>query len=152
MVGRDNKIIGDINQLISLLESSSAEQQQEVILNIEKEDPAKAALLRVRMLTVERVLMLDEESLGRVLEYVDKAEVIAHSLMGADLELRKRALKLINGEKRKDILQIIKDCKMTEFERDSNRRVFIQIARQLEMNGKIHFGAVRAALMKKRAA
>lgn len=140
--GRNSNSGGDIQQLLSMLEKSSDEQRKQTLQLIQKDDPAKAALLKARLLTVERVFMLDEESLSRVLEDISE-ENIANSLRGVDLELRKRTLNFINSHKRKQILDIIKKSSPDEAELESSRRQMISRVRELEHRGSIHLGSLR---------
>lgn len=138
---------GDVEQILTLIESSSPEQQIELLQNMQKTDPAKAALLKVKMITVERVYSLDEESLGRVIESIDD-DVFAYSLSGLDIELRKRALALTSNEKRKIVLDILRKTQENSAEVMSARRALINKARHLESMGKIHMGAVRSNFKK----
>lgn len=138
--GRNNS--GEFLQMLSMLEKSSDEQRHQILELISKDDPAKAALLKARLLTIERVLMLDEESLSRVLEDVSEQN-IANSIRGVDIELRKRVLDFVNGEKRKQILSLLKKSEPQEIELQSARRQMISRVRELEKRGAIHLGALK---------
>ncbi len=138
---RERNNTGEIEHLISMLEKSPEEQRSQLLLLIEANEPTKAALLRARLLTVERVLMLDQESLGRVLE--DASEIhIANSLRGIDLELRQRALDLVSKEKRKQVIKLIQLPSPEPAEIQSSRRQLISRVRELEHRGAIHLGSL----------
>ena len=141
MMGRNNSI-GEIQQLLSMLEKSTEEQRQQILDVMQKSDPSKAALIKARLLTIERVLMLDEESLSRVLEDISE-ENIAHSLRGVDIEFRKRTLDFVNVEKRKQILVILRKPAPGEAEIQSARRQMISRVRELENRGAIHLDSLR---------
>ncbi len=134
--------VSEIQQLLSMLEKSPEEQREQILYLIEKDDPARAALLKAKLLNIEQVFMLDEESLSRVLEDVSE-ENLAHSLRGIDIELRKRTLDMVLLNKKKQVLEIIKNSNPAENEIQSARRQVISRVRELESRGAIHLGAVR---------
>ena len=141
MVGRNNQI-GEIQQILSMLEKSTDEQRAQILEVMQKNDPSKAALIKARLLTIEHVFMLDEESLSRVLEDISN-ENIAHSLRGVDIEFRKRTLDFVNLEKRKQILDILKKPAPVDAEIQSARRQMISRVRELENRGSIHLSSLR---------
>jgi flagellar motor switch protein FliG len=138
---------GDVDQILFLLESSTPEQQHDLIQQMQKTDPAKAALIRTKLMTIDRVYSLDEESLGRILEDLDD-RTFSLSLCGLDAELRKRALELVNNQKRKNALMLLKSTRTDNPEIQIAHRQIVQKARELENAGKIHLGAVRSTLKK----
>ena len=131
----------DLDQTLNLIERSNPSQQAEIIELITKTDPAKAALLRARMLSVARILSLDDETLGRILEDIDD-KAFGLSLKDIDLELRKRALTLVNNEKRKVALDLIKRNDAPDVEIEAARRNLILKTRELEKAGRIHLGVL----------
>lgn len=140
----------DIRQILSLLENSPAEERVRLLEQMKSADPAKAALLKARLLTVERVYLLDDETLGRILEDLD-TQIFGMTLRGLDPELRQRALDLVDNDKRKQALETVKRKDLSEAQLESARRQMIQKARQLEVGGKVHFGSLARVALKKAA-
>lgn len=131
----------DIIQMVSLMEGALPSERNRLLEDIKRTDPARAALIKARLLTVEKVYALDDESLGRILEDLD-TKIFGMTLRGLDIELRQRALDLVSQEKRKKALESVKNQNISEQELESARRQLIQKARHLEVAGKVHFGAV----------
>jgi flagellar motor switch protein FliG len=129
--------------MVTLMEQALPDDRARLFEDIKRSNPAKAALIKARLLTVEKIYALDDETLGRILEDLD-TKVFGLTLRGLDIELRMRALDLVSSEKRKKALETTKKSDTTEMELESAKRLLVQKARELESAGKVHFGSIMA--------
>lgn len=136
--------------MVALIENAPVAEQAKMLEAIRQTDPAKAALIKARLLNVLKVYALDDESLGRILEDLD-TKVFGLTLRGLDPELRQRALDLVSSERRRKALEAVKRSDLSQPEFEHAQRQLIQKARELESAGKIHFGAILAKALRKAA-
>ncbi|HOO79591.1 MAG TPA: flagellar motor switch protein FliG [Lachnospiraceae bacterium] len=137
LVNQDYTIIGGVDQVVEILNSTDRGTEKHIMEILEIEDPELADEIRKKMFVFEDVLLLDDRAIQRVLRDVDNNE-LALALKGANEEvqntifnnLSKRLAQMI-----KEDMEFMGPVRMKDVEEAQQK--IVNIIRKLEDSGEI---------------
>lgn len=129
---------GGFYQLLSLLESCDAEKQKQLLHLVASEDPGWAHLVKIKVLTVEKILNWPTNVLQEIAAHVPDSLHLSLLIGFSDYQKQKwiSALPTMRGRDLKDRLHLFT---ANPQEAASAAIKLVQIVRELESEGKIHF-------------
>jgi flagellar motor switch protein FliG len=128
---------GGLGQILAMLESSTPDRQKHLLRSLQHEDPSLAALLRTKVLNVERVARWPQSVLRQIVLTLDDATCrgIASALQEAvDPQLQQRWFEALDPFRRP---KIEANAHAPELIEAARFQLFARI-RDLERNGEIH--------------
>ena len=137
LVNQDYTIIGGVDQVVEILNSTDRGTEKHIMEILEIEDPELADEIRKKMFVFEDVLLLDDRSIQRVLKDVDNSD-LGLALKGANEEvqnaifnnLSKRLAQMI-----KEDMEFMGPVRMKDVEEAQQK--IVNIIRKLEDSGEI---------------
>jgi len=152
---------GGINQLISLLESCLSKKREALLSTIQAEDKEFAALVRSKLLSVEKIFQWDpllvSEATTRMAE-----RTLAVALKGMPPEAFEIATHTMRDLKKREVMNFLETVKPSPVEIESAHIKLVETVRGLEKDGTLRLddngtptanmvGSAPAAPMKKAA-
>ncbi|MBR6345286.1 MAG: flagellar motor switch protein FliG [Lachnospiraceae bacterium] len=137
LVNQDYTIIGGVDQVVEILNSTNRGTEKHIMEILEIEDPELADNIRKKMFVFEDILLLDDRSIQRVLRDVDNND-LELSLKGTNEEvqnaifnnLSKRLAQMI-----KEDMEFMGPVRMKDVEEAQQK--IVNIIRKLEESGEI---------------
>ena len=137
LVNQDYTIIGGVDQVVEILNSTDRGTEKHIMEILEIEDPELADNIRKKMFVFEDILLLDDRSIQRVLRDVDNND-LELSLKGTNEEvqnaifnnLSKRLAQMI-----KEDMEFMGPVRMKDVEEAQQK--IVNIIRKLEESGEI---------------
>ena len=137
LVNQDYTIIGGVDQVVEILNSTDRGTEKHIMEILEIEDPELADAIRKKMFVFEDIKLLDNKSIQRVLRDVDNNE-LGLALKGSNEEVQN----LIFENLSKRLAQMIKEdmdfmgpVRMKDVEEAQQK--IVNIIRKLEESGEI---------------
>jgi len=137
LVNQDYTIVGGVDQVVEILNSTDRGTEKHIMEILEIEDPELADEIRKKMFVFEDILLLDDRSIQRVLRDVDNND-LELSLKGTNEEvqnaifnnLSKRLAQMI-----KEDMEFMGPVRMKDVEEAQQK--IVNIIRKLEESGEI---------------
>ena len=137
LVNQDYTIIGGVDQVVEILNSTDRGTEKHIMEILEIEDPELADEIRKKMFVFEDVLLLDDRAIQRVLRDVDNSD-LGLALKGSNEEvqnaifnnLSKRLAQMI-----KEDMEFMGPVRMKDVEEAQQK--IVNIIRKLEDSGEI---------------
>lgn len=136
---------GGFIQLLILIESCDSQKRDHLLGLIAAEDPGWAHMVKVKTLTLERVLQWPADILSFILPQLQDVEVAA-LIQGFRPEVIARCLGYLQPKHRSEISKLLLEFRPTPLEKTSATLRLFQTVRDLESRGEIHFKQFDAAL------
>ncbi len=137
LVNQDYTIIGGVDQVVEILNSTDRGTEKHIMEILEIEDPELADEIRKKMFVFEDILLLDDRSIQRVLRDVDNNE-LGLALKGSHEEVQNAIFNNLS----KRLAQMIKEdmdfmgpVRMKDVEEAQQK--IVNIIRKLEDSGEI---------------
>lgn len=137
LVNQDYTIIGGVDQVVDILNSTDRSTEKHIMEILEIEDPELAEEIRKKMFVFEDILLLDDRAIQRVLRDVDNNE-LALALKGGNEEVQSAVFRNLS----KRLAQMIQEdmdfmgpVRMKDVE-DAQQKI-VNIIRKLEDSGEI---------------
>ena len=137
LVNQDYTIIGGVDQVVEILNSTDRGTEKHIMEILEIEDPELADQIRKKMFVFEDILLLDSRSIQRVLRDVDNNE-LGLALKGSNEEVQNVIFENLS----KRLAQMIKEdmdfmgpVRMKDVEEAQQK--IVNIIRKLEDSGEI---------------
>ena len=137
LVNQDYTIIGGVDQVVEILNSTDRGTEKHIMEILEIEDPELADEIRKKMFVFEDILLLDDRSIQRVLRDVDNND-LGLALKGANEEVQNAIFNNLS----KRLAQMIKEdmdfmgpVRMKDVEEAQQK--IVNIIRKLEDSGEI---------------
>lgn len=137
MLGRFRKS-GGFYQLLLLIESCDPARQKSLLELVGTEDPGWANLLKIKCLTIERVLSWPEDALREIFSNVPE-KIIASLYSGLDPELQEKVIKTIPFTRSREVFSLIQALDVGPAGRVAAAIKVVQTARELEAKGRFRF-------------
>jgi len=137
---------GGFQQLLALIETCEPAKQKSLMRLVGTEDPGWAHLVKVKILTMERILSWPQEVLMEITPHLPDqvlatAYQMAEQLSTPEAALHEKWINSLPSMKAKEVKALCKDQVMTAAEQASTSIKVIQTVRDLEAKGKIRFGS-----------
>lgn len=124
---------GGFEQLLLLLETSNAKKQEQFFNLIAAENPATAALLKSKMLTIEKIFSWDVSFLGDVTSNIPP-KILAIVIKHLGPEYIEKAIATFSHGKKQEMQQMIADAGTTPGEVETAKMKMITMIRELNRN------------------
>lgn len=124
---------GGFEQLLLLLETSNTKKQEQFFKLIEAESPTTAALLKAKMISVEKILSWDVAFLGDITSQIP-AKILAIVLKNQPENIQTKAISTFQHGKKQEIMNLMKDAGKTPGEIETARMKFITTVRDMNRN------------------
>ena len=137
LVNQDYTIIGGVDQVVEILNTTDRGTEKHIMEVLEIEDPELADEIRKKMFVFEDILLLDDKSIQRVLTEVDNNE-LALSLKGANEEVQNAIFRNLSkrlAEMIKEDMEFMGPVRMKDVE-ESQQKI-VNIIRKLEETNQI---------------
>ncbi|MCR5118045.1 MAG: flagellar motor switch protein FliG [Lachnospiraceae bacterium] len=137
LVNQDYTIIGGVDQVVEILNSTDRGTEKHIMEILEIEDPGLADEIRKKMFVFEDVLLLDDRSIQRVLRDVDNSE-LGLALKGANEEVQNVIFNNLSkrlAEMIKEDMEFMGPVRMKDVEEAQQK--IVNIIRKLEDAGEI---------------
>ncbi len=137
LVNQDYTIIGGVDQVVEILNSTDRGTEKHIMEILEIEDPGLADEIRKKMFVFEDVLLLDDRAIQRVLRDVDNSE-LGLALKGANEEVQNVIFNNLSkrlAEMIKEDMEFMGPVRMKDVEEAQQK--IVNIIRKLEDAGEI---------------
>ncbi|MCQ2522275.1 MAG: flagellar motor switch protein FliG [Lachnospiraceae bacterium] len=137
LVNQDYTVIGGVDQVVEILNSSDRGTEKHIMEILEIEDPALADEIRKKMFVFEDVLLLDDRAIQRVLRDVDNSD-LGLALKGANEEVQNAIFKNLSkrlAEMIKEDMEFMGPVRMKDVEEAQQK--IVNIIRKLEDSGEV---------------
>lgn len=139
------KKTGGFQQLLTLLESCSPSKREQLMKVIQSEDPGWAALIKAKLLTIEKLFAWDPLTLGEVTQELP-IRVLAAALHGMGPDAVNKATYTMDHKRRRDVENMIKDLTPAAGEIEAARVKLLARVRELEREKRLDLGKVDPSL------
>lgn len=127
---------GGFTQLLNLIETCGPAKREQLMKIIQTEDPSWAALLKTKMLTLEKILAWDALALAEITnEMVPRTLAIA--LKGLGPEVIDKASHAMGHFKKRDLERLLDELSPTPAEIETARVKLITCVREMERDRRI---------------
>lgn len=133
----DSQTFGGTSIMAEILNEMSRSSGNAILKSLEDEDADLAAEIRNLMFTFDDIFELDDRSIRAILQEVS-SEDLARALKIVDQDMRGRILENMSkraGEMLMEDIELMPPTRLSDVEQ--SQRVFIEIARKLEKEGRI---------------
>lgn len=143
---------GGFLQLLQLMETCDPIKQKNLLHLVGNEDPGWAHLVKIKTLSLEKVLSWPPEILMEITPHLPDPVLAAAYQVAQSLspkgspQLQEKWINSLPSIKAKEIKTICEDSKITEGEKLSASIKIVQVVRELEAKGKIRLGAFDPSL------
>lgn len=137
LVNQDYTIIGGVDQVVEILNSTDRGTEKHIMEILEIEDPELADEIRKKMFVFEDILLLDDKSIQSVLRNVENSE-LALALKGGNEEVQNVIFKNLSkrlAEMIKEDMEFMGPVRMKDVE-DAQQKI-VNVIRKLEESGEI---------------
>ncbi|MDE6714678.1 MAG: flagellar motor switch protein FliG [Lachnospiraceae bacterium] len=137
LVNQDYTVIGGVDRVVDILNSTDRSTEKHIMEILEIEDPELADEIRKKMFVFEDILLLDDRSIQRVLRDVDNNE-LALALKGANEEVQNAIFKNLSkrlAEMIKEDMEFMGPVRMKDVEEAQQK--IVNIIRKLEDSGEL---------------
>ncbi len=137
LVNQDYTIIGGVDRVVDILNSTDRSTEKHIMEILEIEDPELADEIRKKMFVFEDILLLDDRSIQRVLRDVDNNE-LALALKGANEEVQNAIFNNLSkrlAEMIKEDMEFMGPVRMKDVEEAQQK--IVNIIRKLEDSGEL---------------
>ena len=137
LVNQDYTIIGGVDRVVDILNSTDRGTEKHIMEILEIEDPELADEIRKKMFVFEDILLLDDRSIQRVLKDVDNNE-LALALKGANEEVQAAIFNNLSkrlAEMIKEDMEFMGPVRMKDVEEAQQK--IVNVIRKLEESGDI---------------
>ncbi len=137
LVNQDYTIIGGVDQVVEILNSTDRGTEKHIMEILEIEDPELADEIRKKMFVFEDILLLDDRSIQRVLRDVEQAD-LQLSLKGTNEEVQAAVFRNLSkrlAEMIKEDMEFMGPVRMKDVEEAQQK--IVNIIRRLEDGGEI---------------
>jgi len=137
LVNQDYTIIGGVDQVVEILNSTDRGTEKHIMEILEIEDPELADEIRKKMFVFEDILLLDDRSIQRVLRDVEQAD-LQLSLKGTNEEVQAAVFRNLSkrlAEMIKEDMEFMGPVRMKDVEEAQQK--IVNIIRRLEDSGEI---------------
>lgn len=137
LVNQDYTIIGGVDQVVEILNTTDRGTEKHIMEILEIEDPGLADEIRKKMFVFEDVLLLDDRAIQRVLRDVDNSE-LGLALKGANEEVQNVIFNNLSkrlAEMIKEDMEFMGPVRMKDVEEAQQK--IVNIIRKLEDAGEI---------------
>jgi flagellar motor switch protein FliG len=137
MVQPDHMVVGGVQSLVHILNRVGRSAEKIILDGLEKDDPALADEVKLRMFVFEDIKNLSDNYIQRVLKEVDTKE-LALAMRGANEEVHNRIYK--NMSKRaadmlKEEIEFMGPVRLKEVEQAQQK--IVSVIRKLDESGEI---------------
>ncbi|MCR4585185.1 MAG: flagellar motor switch protein FliG [Lachnospiraceae bacterium] len=137
LVNQDYTIIGGVDQVVEILNTTDRGTEKHIMEILEIEDPGLADEIRKKMFVFEDVLLLDDRAIQRVLRDVDNSE-LGLALKGSNEEVQNVIFNNLSkrlAEMIKEDMEFMGPVRMKDVEEAQQK--IVNIIRKLEDAGEI---------------
>ena len=137
LVNQDYTIIGGVDKVVDILNSTDRSTEKHIMETLEIDDPELEDEIRKKMYVFEDILLLDDRSIQRVLRDVDNNE-LALALKGANEEVQNAIFNNLSkrlAEMIKDDMEFMGPVRMKDVEEAQQK--IVNIIRKLEDSGEL---------------
>lgn len=137
LVNQDYTVIGGVDRVVEILNSTDRSTEKHIMEILEIEDPELADEIRKKMFVFEDILLLDDRSIQRVLRDVDNNE-LALALKGANEEVQNAIFNNLSkrlAEMIKEDMEFMGPVRMKDVEEAQQK--IVNIIRKLEDSGEL---------------
>lgn len=137
LVNQDYTVIGGVDRVVEILNSTDRSTEKHIMEILEIEDPELADEIRKKMFVFEDILLLDDRSIQRVLRDVDNNE-LALALKGANEEVQNAIFNNLSkrlAEMIKEDMEFMGPVRMKDVEEAQQK--IVNIIRKLEDSGDL---------------
>ena len=137
LVNQDYTIIGGVDKVVDILNSTDRSTEKHIMETLEIDDPELADEIRKKMFVFEDILLLDDRSIQRVLRDVDNNE-LALALKGANEEVQNAIFNNLSkrlAEMIKEDMEVMGPVRMKDVEEAQQK--IVNIIRKLEDSGEL---------------
>ena len=137
LVNQDYTIIGGVDKVVDILNSTDRSTEKHIMETLEIDDPELADEIRKKMFVFEDILLLDDRSIQRVLRDVDNNE-LALALKGANEEVQNAIFNNLSkrlAEMIKEDMEFMGPVRMKDVEEAQQK--IVNIIRKLEDSGEL---------------
>lgn len=137
LVNQDYTVIGGVDRVVDILNSTDRSTEKHIMEILEIEDPELADEIRKKMFVFEDILLLDDRSIQRVLRDVDNNE-LALALKGANEEVQNAIFNNLSkrlAEMIKEDMEFMGPVRMKDVEEAQQK--IVNIIRKLEDSGEL---------------
>ena len=136
---------GGFLQLLALIESCESQKRKHLLGLIAAEDPGWAHLVKVKTLTLERILSWPADILSLIFPLLQDSEIVA-LLQGQNPDIIEKCTGALVHRHKKEILRLLVELRPTPVERSATSLRLYQVIRELETRGQIQFRQFDASL------
>ena len=137
LVNQDYTIIGGVDKVVDILNSTDRSTEKHIMETLEIDDPELADEIRKKMFVFEDILLLDDRSIQRVLRDVDNNE-LALALKGSNEEVQNAIFNNLSkrlAEMIKEDMEFMGPVRMKDVEEAQQK--IVNIIRKLEDSGEL---------------
>ncbi len=137
LVNQDYTVIGGVDRVVDILNSTDRSTEKHIMEILEIEDPELADEIRKKMFVFEDILLLDDRSIQRVLRDVDNNE-LALALKSANEEVQNAIFNNLSkrlSEMIKEDMEFMGPVRMKDVEEAQQK--IVNIIRKLEDSGEL---------------
>ncbi|MBP3468805.1 MAG: flagellar motor switch protein FliG [Lachnospiraceae bacterium] len=137
LVNQDYTIIGGVDKVVDILNSTDRSTEKHIMETLEIDDPELADEIRKKMFVFEDILLLDDRSIQRVLRDVDNNE-LALALKGTNEEVQNAIFNNLSkrlAEMIKEDMEFMGPVRMKDVEEAQQK--IVNIIRKLEDSGEL---------------
>ncbi len=136
---------GGFQQLLTLIETSAPSKRDQLLKVIQSEDPGWAAILKTKMITMEKLFAWDPLALAEVTnEMVPRTLAVA--LHGLPPESLAKATHAMGHMKKREVEQLFSEMKPTGAEIEAARIKVVSKIRELEKENKLNLMRIDPSL------
>lgn len=136
---------GGFEQLLLLIETSNDKKQQQFLQLIEAESPMTAAMIKSKMLTLDKIFSWDASFLGDITINVP-SKILAILLKGRPESVVQNVIATFPHVKKQEVLASAKEMTPSVGEYESARIKLIQTVRDLNKAGSIKISKISPEL------
>ena len=135
--GSESQVIGGVNKIAEIFNNIDRTTEQNIMSNIEKEDPALTENIRMLMFTFEDLTAVNSRDMQSLLKEIPKDELIL-ALKTASDELKELILKNMSERAAKMIIEDLESLGAVKlYDVEKAQQFIVKLARRLEEEGKI---------------
>ncbi len=136
---------GGFEQLLLLLETSNDKKQEQFLKLIEAESPATAAMIKSKMLTIDKIFAWDASFLGDITITLP-SKILAILLKGKPESVVNNVIATFPHIKKQEVLATAKEMVVNVGEFESARMKLIQTVRDMNKAGTIKIAKISPEL------
>ncbi len=138
------KKTGGFQQLLSLIETCTPAKREQLMKVIQTEDPGWAALLKAKMLTIDKFFSWDPIHIAEITNEMP-GRILAAALVGLPAETVERATHTMDHMKKREIENLIQELKPNPSEIETARMKLLVRVRELEREKRIDLAKIDPA-------